>query len=255
MRYKDLNEHGPQFVHDVLKPFFLSTMPGQVRRELTEDHWEFIFLMWGIKEDYWRQRMRERFNSKSFSRDARAYRASDPEPMLELTPEEQYGFHLLNERRLEKKRWNELARKNEDRLKEHTEQQAKGQPLQLKRGGGQGSSMPKEKQSHVTAAVAEAKREATRLRIAELRKNKKGHTIHVTEAQNKKLKAIAAAHEKNVQAYLEDLIAENITANEHLVPVGRRKLAQGGAPKRVRSKRLTEANAHLRPELAKLKPS
>ena len=109
--------------------------------------------------------------------------------------------------------------------------------------------------THPAQSIVEAKREATRLRVAALRANKKSHNIGLTNDQNEKLKAIAAANGKNVQAYLEDLVAENITANEHLVPVGKKRLLQGGAPKRVRSKQLAEENAHLRAELAKLKPA
>lgn len=119
--------------------------------------------------------------------------------------------------------------------------------------------VPREKQphkpTHPVDTIAAAKREATRLRVAKLRKNKKSQNIRLTNSQNEKLKAIAAANNKNVQAYLEDLVAENITANEHLVPIGKEKLRQGGAPRRVRSKHLAEENARLRTELAKLKPT
>ena len=93
------------------------------------------------------------------------------------------------------------------------------------------------------------------MRVAKLRAGTKGHNVRVPEDQNEKLKAIAAANQKNVQAYLEDLVAKNISANEHLVPIGKKRLLQGGAPKRVRSRQLAEENARLRAELAKLKPA
>jgi hypothetical protein len=138
--------------------------------------------------------------------------------------------------------------------------------LEAQAQGGQGQLLPSKKkntpdirsakaETTKPQSAAEAKREATRLRVAALRANTKGHSIRVTHAQNKKLKAIAAANDKNVQAYLEELVADDITANEHLVPVGLRKLAEGGAPKRVRTKRLARENARLRAELAKLKPA
>jgi len=109
--------------------------------------------------------------------------------------------------------------------------------------------------THPAQSIVEAKREATRLRVAALRANKKNHSIGLTKTQNKKLKAIAAANDKNVQAYLEDLVASDIAANEHLVPIGEKKLLQGGLPRRVRSKQITEENTRRRSGLSKPKPA
>lgn len=96
-------------------------------------------------------------------------------------------------------------------------------------------------------------RAACRLRISALRKGKKGHTIHVPIEQNEQLKAIAAAQDRNVQAYLEELVMQNIAANLRLVPLGQKKLLQRGAPRRVRTRQLEQENAQLRAQLAKLK--
>jgi DNA-binding MarR family transcriptional regulator len=107
-----------------------------------------------------------------------------------------------------------------------------------------------------STTIKRAKAEATDRRRKD-RANKRGHTIYITDEQNNKLRAIAAAKDRNVQAFLEELVQNMIDANEHLVPMGEKKLREGKRPLRLRSRELAEENARLRAQLkrAGFKPS
>lgn len=119
--------------------------------------------------------------------------------------------------------------------------------------GGQGLSVPRAKRE-----IKGAKNETTSRssRFVEMRKGRRGLVTYVEEPRADDFKAIAAANNKGVDAYLEELVLNNIKANAHLIEVGKEKLKQ---PKRYRSRaamKLEQENRHLKAQLrhAGIKP-
>ena len=119
----------------------------------------------------------------------------------------------------------------------------------------QGQFMPEKNKRSVDSRGAKAET-TKRSRFAELRKGRRGLVTYVKTDKADDFKAIAAAKEKGVEAYLEELVLKEIEANEHLIERGRKKLKE---PRRYRSRasiELEEQNRRLREQLhdAGLKP-
>lgn len=122
--------------------------------------------------------------------------------------------------------------------------------------GGQGAEMLRDEATRPGSTISQAQKETTQPRIAKIRQGKRSVITRINPDRADDFKAIAAAKNMGVEAYLEKLILADVETNNHLIEPGRKKLQE---PKQYRSRaalELEEQNRRLTKQLlaAGLKP-
>ena len=106
--------------------------------------------------------------------------------------------------------------------------------------------MPNKKKDTPDTRGAKAETTGRSSRFIEMRKGKRGLVTYVKEEKAEEFKAIAAANDLGVDAYLEKLVLKDIETNAHQIEIGREKLKK---PRRYRSRAaeaLKEENQRLK---------